>query len=85
MEWIHLANRGGIIESASASFIFEETKQDYDTYVFSQHGFEVVDVQVLNWDRNGSNFMYVNAPNLNLMAGQAVQSVISILAKRIGS
>lgn len=85
VEWIHLASRGGVVEGSSADFIFEETKKDYDTYVFSRHGFEVVDVQVFEWNREGSSFMYINAPNPNLMPGRSSYCITSILAKRIGT
>ena len=85
VEWIHLANRVGVIESVSEHDIIEATKDDYNTHLFSSNGFEITSVKVIDWERNGSNFMYVNAHNPNLMPGSAVPRVVSILAKRIRS
>lgn len=84
-EWIHLANRGAASEAASDDFIFGETKKDYDTHVFSEYGFEVVDVKTFRWNRDGSSFMYVNAPNPNFQANSAIPCITSILARRIGT
>ncbi len=85
VDWIHLANRVGVIESVSEHDIIEATKDDYNTHLFSSNGFEITSVKVIDWQRNGSNFMYVNAHNPNLMPGNLVPRVISVLAKRIRS
>lgn len=85
IEWIHLANRVGVIESVSEHDIIEATKDDYNTHLFSSNGFEITNVKVIDWKREGSNFMYVTAHNPNLMPGSPVHRVISILAKRIHS
>jgi len=82
VEWVHLANRGGTISSATEAFIKEETKDDYDTHLFLRNGFEVVDVKIFDWDMADSNFKYEAAPNPNLLPGQTVAVLISILAKR---
>jgi hypothetical protein len=81
IEWIHLANRGAIVDlerdkAASA------TADDYNTHVFLPNGFEVVSVEILDWDRNGSDFIYVNGKNPNLASGSQTPSVVSILARR---
>lgn len=83
VEWIHLANRVGVIESASEDEIIEATKVDYNTYLFSEKGFEVDSVKIINWEREGSRFLYANAHNPNLMPGKIIPSIISILAKRV--
>jgi len=82
VEYIHLANRAGASSEASKEDIIKSTTDDYNTHVFHPSGFEVVDVEVLNWDRDGSDFMYVNAPNPNFRGGDVVPVYTSILAKR---
>lgn len=73
-----------MIAGVSEAFASEETKKDYDTYVFLQHGFEVVDVQLLDWDTSDSSFQYVSAPNPILLPGQPITKIVSVLAKRRG-
>lgn len=82
VQWVHLANRTGMIIGAPESLAKEETKADYDTHVFLPNGFEVVDVQILDWDTVGSSFNYGSAHNPNLLPGQAVAKLVSVLAKR---
>ena len=83
VEWIHLANRAGVISTATDQQVIDATKDDYNTYVFSKIGFEVTEVKVFKWNRDGSDFMYANAVNPNLMAGEPVSSVVSIFARRV--
>lgn len=83
VEWIHLANRCAVNEGATESEIVKSTKDDYDTYLFSSGEFKVVDVQIIDWNTAGSNFMYVQAPNPNADPGRPVPKVISILARRV--
>lgn len=82
VEWVHLAARTGMITGASAEFVAQETKKDYDKYVFLQNGFEVIDVQVLDWDTSDSSFQYGAAPNPNILPGKSIPKILSILAKR---
>lgn len=82
VEWIHLANRCTVIATATESELINATKDNYDTYLFSTGGFQVVDVQIIDWDTAGSEFMYVQAPNPNAEPGRSVPKVISILARR---
>lgn len=82
VEWVHLVGRGG----RSLGMPEEQAKQDhaadYNQYVFHPNGFEVVDVQFLDWDRNGSSFHYLEALNPNLAPGQKKLLIVSLLAKR---
>lgn len=82
VEWIHLANRGGVSADATEQQIIQSTVDDYNTHVFFPNGYEVEEVKLLNWNRNGSDFMYVNSPNPNYMGGQTIPVFVSILAKR---
>lgn len=82
VEWVHLAYRSGVIVGVSEAEVSQAVKDDYDTHVFLPNGFEVVDVQTVDWDRSGSNFQYGIAPNPNLMQGDSVLKMVSVLAKR---
>jgi SAM-dependent methyltransferase len=83
VDFIHLVNRGGIVAGFTEVDFFNETKKDYDTYVFKEVGFEVVSVNLMDWPREGSDFGYIQAPNPILAQGEATPSIISIIAKRI--
>lgn len=85
VEWVHFALRGGVIAGVTEAFANQETKADYDKYVFLPNGFEVVDVQMLDWDAAGSSFSYGAAPNPNLLLGQSIPKVVSVLARRKSS
>lgn len=85
VDWVHLANRVGMIAEVPEAFAKQETKADYDTYVFLPNNFEVVDVQILDWDMACSSFNYGSAHNPNLLPGQPVAKLVSVLAKRKGS
>ncbi|ELE6601482.1 class I SAM-dependent methyltransferase [Vibrio vulnificus] len=82
VEWIHLVNRAGIAPGSSDEEVIDGTIADYNEYVFSSHGFEVVEVQVIAWDTSKSDFLYVNSHNPNYVGGIALPSFISILAKK---
>ncbi|HGN2959926.1 TPA: class I SAM-dependent methyltransferase [Proteus mirabilis] len=83
VEYIHLAARGTVVNSCTDEQLFDSQKEDYETYVFNQVGFEVIKVDKMPWVRDGSNFQYGQANNPNFAGGSATPSVISILAKRI--
>ncbi|MEZ8614759.1 rRNA adenine N-6-methyltransferase family protein [Vibrio splendidus] len=82
VEWVHLANRVGVSSEANKEDIIKATTDDYNTHVFVPNGFEIINIEILNWDRDGSDFMYVNASNPNFMGGNVIPRCISILAKR---
>jgi SAM-dependent methyltransferase len=82
VEWVHLVSRNHMVAGVSDAEAYEEMKEDYDTHVFLPNGFEVVDVQLLDWDRAGSTFEYKPAPNTNRLSGQVETKIVSILAKR---
>lgn len=83
VDYIHLVNRGTLAAGFSEAEIFTETKKDYDTYVFEQIGFEVVEVKNIDWPREGSEFQYGQAHNPNFVGGIAVPAITSIVAKRV--
>lgn len=85
VECIQLVNRSYIVTSTNDEEIFKSEKEDYDTHVFSQAGFEVVRVDVMDWPRDESEFVYSAARNPNFMGGKAKPMIISITAKRIVS
>lgn len=82
VEWVHLANRAAMAANAPEDSAKHDTKADYDEHVFAPNGFEVVDVQIFDWDKAGSSFGYVDVHNPNLQPGQSVAKLISVLAKR---
>ncbi|WP_409409307.1 methyltransferase domain-containing protein [Acidithiobacillus ferriphilus] len=83
VDYIHLVNRGGIVLGLPEDEYFNSTKDDYDTYVFNEIGFEVSDVKFIDWPREGSDFQYGQAPNPNLAEGESVPAITSIIAKRV--
>ena len=82
VEWVHLVNRTGMITLVSEILAKEAIKADYDTHVFHPKGFEIVDVQILDWNLIGSSFHYGAVHNPNLLQGQLVPKLVSLLAKR---
>lgn len=84
VEYIHLVSRGGVIDGFTEADIFKDVKDDYDTYVFNQIGFEVIDVKQIPWPRDGSTFQYGSAPNPNLAQGNAIPMITSLIAKKMG-
>lgn len=83
VEYIHLANRGGLVVGFPDNEYFSATKGDYDTYVFGGVGFEVVEVMNISWPREGSEFQYGQAFNPNLASGEIVPAITSIVARRV--
>lgn len=82
VKWVHVVSRGGRIEGIPLEEAKRAHADDYSEYVFHPHGFEVVDVQLFDWDRDASRFNYQDALNPNLAPGQKVSVVMSLLAKR---
>lgn len=76
VEIINLVGRGTLNPGYSKEDIFSSQKEDYDTYVFKKVGFEVIKVEVINWNISNSSFNYTNKDkNTNVF--------LSIIAKRI--
>lgn len=83
VEYIHLANRSGKIEGFSDEEIFNAIKDDYDIHVFKENGFEVVSVELFDWERRNSEFIYAQTYNPNLAQGKSSLAIVSIVAKRV--
>ncbi len=81
---ISLVNRSGRIAECSDQEVIQAAIDDYNEHVFARCGFEVVDVTLDDWPREGSKFLYGAAPNPNLAEGSAIPTIISIVAKRKG-
>ena len=80
---VNFVSRGGRISHFSNEQAREAAKDDYDTYVFKNVGFEVYDVRLFDWSLDGSNFIYGAANNPNLAPGTPIPTITSILARRI--
>lgn len=83
VEFIQLVNRSYMSTSVSNEDIFKNEKENYETYVFSNVGFEVISVEIMDWPRDESEFVYSAAYNPNFMGGNTKPVIISITAKRI--
>lgn len=86
VEYIQLVSRGHGILGADKNNIFNETKADYDKFVFNPAGFEVISVETMPWAHEESTFTYGHAHNPNFADGKPVETVplvTSILARRI--
>lgn len=82
VKWIHLVGRGGRIQGIPEEEVRQAHQADYNQHVFHPNGFEVVDVQLLDWNRQGSSFHYGDPPNPNLAPGQKIPLIMSLLARR---
>jgi hypothetical protein len=85
VEWVHTVQRGAIPPGASEHQIKSETAKEYDTYMFSNSGFSVTDVQVLAWNQGANQFPYVQTSNANLRTSKFNPVLISVLAQRISN
>jgi hypothetical protein len=83
VQWIHFAIRSWRIAEATDALVKQAQKENYDEWVFHPHGFDVVDVQLFEWDRNGSSFTYIDARHASQMEGTRMPTVVSILARRM--
>jgi SAM-dependent methyltransferase len=83
VDTINLAIRSGKVHDSSKEEMFITQKQDYDTYVFKNVGFEVVNVEVIDWNTTNSDFRYSSVPNPNVANKNLIPTIISITAKRI--
>lgn len=82
VEWIHLAIRGGSVSGFSDEEAKLSQREDYDQYVFHPNGFEVTDVQIAAWERQGSQFGYQAVFDPNRAPGPSEPVIVSIVAKR---
>ena len=82
VKWIHLANRVGIDAKASDQRIYDDTRQDYESYMLSKSDFRISDVKIIDWNQASGGFMYASAANHNFKASSVRSCVISILATR---
>jgi SAM-dependent methyltransferase len=84
IEWVHLVTRAQM--PTKTSIPLADAKQDqmdnYDKYVFQPNGFKSVDIQILDWNRAGSEFDYVFTGRPDEHAGDTVPKIISLLAQR---
>lgn len=83
VEWVHLVYRAGRAESSLIEEVKSDCAKGYDEHVFHPNGFEVEDVQIFDWDREDSKFMYEAAPNPNFAGeGTEVPIITSVIARR---
>ena len=82
VEWVHLAVRAGSVSGFSDEAVKLSQREDYDQYVFHPNGFEVTDVQIMSWERQGSQIGYQAAFNPNRAPGPSEPVILSIVAKR---
>jgi len=83
VEYIHLVNRVALVAGFSEEEYSSAVKEDYDEHIFGKMGFEVSEVERIDWPREGSEFHYGSAPNRNLAEGETVPAIISIIARRV--
>jgi hypothetical protein len=79
---VNFVNRGNRLSNMSDALVCQDTRDDYNTHVFKNVGFEVIDVKLFAWPQDGSSFIYGATKNPNLAKGVPVPTIISILAKR---
>jgi SAM-dependent methyltransferase len=83
VEVINFVIRGQIPRNSSKQELDIGLKEEYDTFVFKDFGFEVNNVEVINWDVDNSTFLYSSvSTNPNLSKIDLIPIVISITAKR---
>lgn len=83
VEWIHTVQRAAVPLGITEVQIKEEMVKEYNEYMFKNSGFTVTDVQVLDWNQEGSQFPYIQNPNPNLASGDVKPVIISVLAQRL--
>ncbi|MBD8577547.1 class I SAM-dependent methyltransferase [Pseudomonas syringae] len=82
VEWVHLGVRSGRVSGFTDEEVKLSQRENYDKYVFHPNGFEITDVQIMAWDRQGSQFKYQDVHNPNRAPGPAEPFIISLLARR---
>lgn len=86
VDYIQLGMRGFGLVNSDKKREFADTKANFDQFVFSKAGFEVIAVDSFVWEVDKSVFPYANAKNPNFNGGKPAQTIpliTSILAKRI--
>ncbi|HAV1886877.1 TPA: class I SAM-dependent methyltransferase [Enterobacter hormaechei subsp. xiangfangensis] len=86
VEYIQIAMRALSIAGADKNAAYNDTKANYDQFVFGPAGFEVISVETMAWALEQSDFAYGHAHNPNFANGKQVKTVpviTSILAKRV--
>ncbi|GAA3594453.1 hypothetical protein GCM10023078_22390 [Gibbsiella greigii] len=86
VEYIQLGMRSFGLVNSDKERDFTDTKENFDQFVFSQAGFEVIAVDSFIWEVDKSVFPYAYAKNPNFNEGNPAQTIpliTSILAKRI--
>ena len=80
---INFALRGMTHANISDEVMYIDQKQNYDTYVFHNTGFEVTDVKSIKWDIDKSGFRYSTAHNPHFSkVKEVIPVVISIIAEK---
>lgn len=85
VEWVHTVQRCAIQLGISEDKIKVETAQEYNNHMLKNSGFNVTDVQVLDWNQGATLFPYVQTPNPNAPPGKPKPVIISILARRMSN
>ena len=80
VEVINFVIRSSRLKNASNQIIFDTQKKDYDTYVFNNVGFEVTNVEVIDWDNSNSTFPY---SSIRKEEQETIPTILSITAKKI--
>lgn len=80
VEYIHLANRNIFSSNYNEQKTFAATKKEYDTSIFSEINFEVVDVKIMAWPTKDSHFQYIG--NQYYSNENSFKAIVSILARR---
>ena len=82
VDWIHMVSRGGKPANMSLEEFTSRLIDSENRAVFSPNGFEIVDVQLFDWDQSRSNFFYVNTKSETFGGDEPQMKIISIVAKR---
>lgn len=81
VQWVHFAARGKTDPSIPVEEVKALHASDYNREVFGPNGFEIVDIQIFEWNRQGSKFGYVDVRRDDVPSNP-VNVVVSMLARR---
>lgn len=82
VEWVHTVQRAGIPPGITDAEVKEGMVKEYEKYMFNNTGFEVTDVQLLDWNQGAGKFPYTQTVRPDLPAGTPRPVIVSILARR---
>ncbi len=82
VQWVHFAFRGGRLTSASLEEAERAGAENYNQHVFHPNGFELVEIKTLDWDRDESEFMYVETGHPSNVGKEVIPTITSMLAQR---